>query len=70
VAEARSRAVLYYDTIGESPLTLGYESGTPTDPEAAHTLWNNAHTATLEDYGLPATPSALYHPEAERYILK
>lgn len=49
---------------------LGYESGTPTDPEAAHTLWNNAHTATLEDYGLPATPSALYHPEAERYIPK
>jgi hypothetical protein len=37
---------------------------------AAHTLWNNAHTATLEDYGLPATPSALYHPEAERYIPK
>src|SRR5712691_9123641 len=29
---------------------LGYESGTPADPEAAHTLWNNAHTATLEDY--------------------
>src|SRR4029453_4573823 len=49
---------------------LGYESGTPADPEAAHTLWNNAHTATLEDYGLPATPSALYHPEAERYIPK
>jgi hypothetical protein len=49
---------------------LGYESGTPADPEAAHTLWNNAHTATLEDYGLPVTPSALYHPEAERYIPK
>ena len=47
---------------------LGYESGTPTDPEAAHALWNNAHTATLEDYGLPATPGALYHPDAERYI--
>lgn len=47
---------------------LGYESGTPTDPETAHALWNNAHTATLEDYRLPATPSALYHPEAERYI--
>jgi len=49
---------------------LGYESGTPANPEAAHTLWNNAHTATLEDYRLPATPSALYHPEAERYIPK
>jgi hypothetical protein len=31
--------------------TLGYESGTPADPEAAHTLWNNADSATLEDYG-------------------
>jgi len=47
---------------------LGYESGMPTDPETAHALWNNAHTAMLEDYGLPATPGALYHPEAERYI--
>src|SRR5262249_1264591 len=45
--------------------TLGHESDTPADPEAAHTLWNNAHTATLEDYRLPATPSALYHPEEE-----
>jgi hypothetical protein len=50
--------------------TLGYESGTPADPEAAHTLWNHAHTATLGDYGLPATPSVLYHPGAERYIPK
>jgi len=49
---------------------LGYTSGTPADPEAAHALWNNAHTATLEDYGLPATPSVLYHSEAERYIPK
>jgi hypothetical protein len=50
--------------------TLGYENGTPADPEAAHMLWNNTHTATLEDYGLPATPDALYHLEAEQYIPK
>jgi hypothetical protein len=49
---------------------LGYESGTPADLDAAHELWNNAHTATLEDYGLPAVPSALYHSEAERYMPK
>ncbi len=26
---------------------LGYERGTPADPEAAHALWNNAHTANV-----------------------
>jgi hypothetical protein len=29
---------------------LGYERGTPADPDAAHEPWNNAHTATLKDY--------------------
>jgi hypothetical protein len=31
---------------------LGFETGVPSDPDAAHRLWNNTHTATLEDYGL------------------
>jgi hypothetical protein len=38
---------------------LGYENGVP-DGNEAHTLWNNTHTATLEDYGL--TDNDLYHP--------
>lgn len=31
---------------------LGYETGVPGDPDAAGALWNNTHTAALEDYGL------------------
>jgi hypothetical protein len=31
---------------------LGWECGQPSHPDAAYELWNNAHTATLEDYGL------------------
>ncbi|MDO5290733.1 MAG: hypothetical protein Q4F13_14035 [Pseudomonadota bacterium] len=41
---------------------LGWEVGAPDDIMDRHTLWNNAHTATLEDYGL--NDRALYHPEA------
>ena len=40
---------------------LGWESGIPKDPMEAHRLWNNAHTATLEDYRLNG--DMLYHPE-------
>lgn len=44
---------------------LGWPDGAPEDPDAAHTLWENTHTATLEDYGLsdrrPGSP--LYHPD-------
>src|SRR5437868_315633 len=29
---------------------LGFETGQPTDADEAYNLWNNAHTATLEDY--------------------
>jgi hypothetical protein len=28
---------------------LGYPAGQPIDPDAAYRLWNNAHTASLED---------------------
>lgn len=42
---------------------LGWEEGQPLDPEAARNLWNDTHTATLEDYGLREGPGVLYHPD-------
>lgn len=45
--------------------SLGFESGQPDDPDLAREFWNNAHTATLEDYGLREGPGVLYHPEAD-----
>ncbi|WP_419688228.1 Ig-like domain repeat protein [Burkholderia theae] len=41
---------------------LGWEVGQPADPTKAYQLWNNAHTATLEDFGLK--DGQLYHPDA------
>ena len=41
---------------------LGNVTGQPASTDAAYVLWNNVHTATLEDYGL--TDGALYHPSA------
>ena len=41
---------------------LGWRDGQPAAPDAARTLWNNAHTATLEDYRLREGPGVLYHP--------
>lgn len=43
--------------------TLGFSTGQPTNPEDAFRLWNNAHTATLEDYGLAEAFGVLYHPD-------
>jgi hypothetical protein len=45
---------------------LGWKSGKPADTNASYNLWNNAHTATLEEYRIigPNTNSQLYHPEA------
>jgi hypothetical protein len=45
---------------------LGWESGQPAGADASYNLWNNAHTATLEEYRIvgPNTNSQLYHPEA------
>lgn len=44
---------------------LGWPDGVPADVDAARTLWNNTHTAALEDYGVdergPVHP--LYHPD-------
>ncbi|MCG8421353.1 MAG: hypothetical protein MJE77_25830 [Proteobacteria bacterium] len=40
---------------------MGHKTGDP-----GYDVWNNAHTATLEDYGLSelSKPHPLYHPEA------
>ena len=40
---------------------LGYRTGDP-----GYDVWNNAHTATLEEYGINelAIPDPLYHPDA------
>jgi len=40
---------------------LGWRAGQPNNDIAAYELWNNAHTATLEDYGLREGPGVLYH---------
>ena len=45
---------------------LGYSAGQqPTAQDAAYQLWNNLHTATLEDYGFKEGPGVLYHPSVE-----
>lgn len=41
---------------------LGWKQGQPADPMDSRDLWNDAHTATLEDYGL--RDGNLYHPDA------
>ncbi|HZN93475.1 MAG TPA: hypothetical protein VFB81_12260, partial [Myxococcales bacterium] len=46
---------------------MGWPTGQPLDGDAAYELWNNLHTATLEDYRLreklPDGDWALFHPE-------
>ncbi|WP_338846906.1 PAAR domain-containing protein [Massilia sp. W12] len=45
---------------------LGWPEGTPASEEEAYSLWNNTHTATLEDYRLneKTIPHPLYHKDA------
>ena len=43
----------------------GWRTGVPDDLDARHTLWENAHTATLEDYRLREGPGVLFHPSVE-----
>ena len=43
---------------------LGWPTDQPHNPDDANELWNHAHTASLEDYGLPAA-GELYHPLVE-----
>jgi hypothetical protein len=47
---------------------LGWPTGQPADMLEARDLWNNAHTATLEEYGLSGGINDLYHPEAIRLM--
>lgn len=46
---------------------LGYPTGQPSDPDEAYELWNNAHTATLEDYQLKEGYGVLFHPSVEDF---
>lgn len=46
---------------------LGYPTGQPTDPDEAYELWNNAHTATLEDYKLKEGFGVLFHSSVEEF---
>jgi len=41
---------------------LGWRTGQPNGANAAYDLWNNAHTAAMEDYLLREGPTALYDP--------
>jgi hypothetical protein len=41
---------------------LGFDVGQPADADAANALWNNAHTAALEDYRISELVSPLYQP--------
>ena len=44
---------------------LGWESGAPSNIDDAHSLWNNTHSATLEEYRIQGNPDPqFYHPEA------
>jgi hypothetical protein len=45
---------------------LGWRTGQPLGDDAMHELWNNTHTATLEDYMLREGPGVLYHPSVGR----
>lgn len=46
---------------------IGYPTGQPSNPDEAYELWNNAHTATLEDYGLKEGAGILFHPSVENF---
>jgi hypothetical protein len=43
---------------------LGYSTGQPSDADMAYEMWNNAHTAALEDYGVNELEAPLYHTDA------
>ena len=43
---------------------IGYATGAPSNPDEAHTLWNNTHTASLETYSVNEEILPLYHPDA------
>jgi hypothetical protein len=50
---------------------LGVPDGTvPSDENERSALWNNTHTATLEDYKIKNDPSLLYTPEATKAYME
>ena len=46
---------------------LGWGEGTPEDVHIAHALWNNAHTAALEECQI-RDEKELYHPDARVFL--
>ncbi len=44
---------------------LGWREGQPPGRDASNALWNDTHTATLEDYKLHERRTPLYHPSVE-----
>lgn len=46
---------------------MGYSTGQPDNRDDAYELWNNAHTATLEDYGLKEGFGVLFHRSVEEF---
>jgi hypothetical protein len=44
---------------------LGWPAGQSSGIDDAYRLWNNAHTAALEDYRLTEGPGVLYHPSIQ-----
>jgi len=49
---------------------LGYPVEQPVSLDEAYRLWNNVHTATLEEYGVRNERRELYHPDAQLILRK
>ena len=49
---------------------LGFPDGQPGSLDEAYELWNNAHTATLEEYGVTNERIEPYHPDAQAMMFK
>ena len=52
---------LFYKEPG--PYCERFATQQPADPDVVYEVWNNAHTATLEDYQLKEGPSVLFIQE-------
>ena len=44
----------------------GWPDGLPESSDERHRLWNNEHTATLEEFGFDPVVHRLYHPDVEQ----